>query len=83
MIRLADSGQRTRHGTQLGGTGDQEHMEMEMKWSRGAHKSKAANAGVCTSLRLLLAFIGIGSLLREIRIQIAYRKSQVDFKTVY
>lgn len=54
-------------------------------WSSGGHKSRAANAGVCTSFWLLLAFIGIGYLLWEtqIQIQIAIRSKWDDFKAPY
>lgn len=39
-------------------------------WSSGAHKFILANAGVCTSFGLLLAFICIETVLWEIPIQI-------------
>jgi len=51
-------------------------------WSSGGHKSRAANAGVCTSSCLLLAFIGTGSVPRETRIQIAKRRKWNDFKAL-
>jgi len=52
-------------------------------WSSGGHKSRAANAGVCTSFCLLLAFIGTGSVPRETRIQTANRRKWKDFKALY
>jgi len=60
-----------------------EHMQTDWsEWLSGGHKSRAANAGVCTSSCLLLAFIGTGSVPWATRIQIANRRNWNDFKAL-